>query len=279
MQAKNASRTALAAAYLRAAHQIIDLEPRVLEDTIALRLLGRDAEDRIRASTSKYMSPEAKALRSHVVLRSRYAEVQLESSIERGISQYVLVGAGFDTFALRQPRWAAGLKVVEVDHPDTQRLKREYISNAGIAVPGNVVYAGVDFEHESLEEGLTRVGIGFDKPTFFSWLGVTMYLTEVAIDSTLRCMAVFPRGSEAVITFLQPPVAQSAAARELAERVSEVGEPFVSYFTPDGFKEKLLATGFSEVHLLTPELSARFFTEGASSLPNPSRVSITSAIV
>lgn len=279
MQAENASRTALATAYLRAAHQIIDLEPRVLEDPIALRLLGRDAEERIRTFTSQYMLPQAKALRSHVVLRSRYAEDRLELSIERGICQYVVLGAGFDTFALRQPSWAAGLTVVEVDHPDTQRIKQLKISNAGISVPSNVVYAGVDFEQESLEEGLTKVGFDFGRPTFFSWLGVTMYLTEVAIDSTLRCMAAFPRRSEAVITFLQPPVVQSAGTRELAERVSEVDEPFVSYFTPLGFKEKLLATGFNEVHFLTPQLSAPLFPEGVGTLPNPSRVSIASAIV
>lgn len=279
MQDQNASRTALASAYLRAAHQIIDSGPRVLDDPITLHLLGPNAEQRIRGATDKYLSPGAKDLRSHLVLRSRYSEDRLESSMERGISQYILVGAGFDTFALRQPPWAANLRIIEVDHPDTQRLKTSMISDAGIAIPGNVVYSEVNFEQESLDEGLTKIGVCSDQITFFSWLGVTMYLTEPAIDSTLRYMAAFPIGSEAVITFLQPPAANSSAPSEISKRVSSAGEPFISYFTPEQFKGKLLAAGFSETHLLTPALSARYFLENESSLQNPKRVSIVSAIV
>jgi methyltransferase (TIGR00027 family) len=274
MQDQSASRTALITAYLRAAHQIIDSGPRILDDPVVLNLLGPEAEKRIRGSKDRYMSPEAKALRAHVVLRSRYAEDRLESSIKRGIRQYVLVGAGFDTFAFRQPHWAASLKISEVDHPDTQRLKQSMISDANINIPENVVFAGIDFDQESLEEGLARIGVRNDKPTFFSWLGVTMYLTKAAIDSTLRYITSFPSGSEAVITFLQP-----SASRELAQRVSEAGEPFVSYFMPDDFKEKLLTKGFKEVHSLTPELSAPFFPENETSLSKPERVSIVSAVV
>lgn len=279
MQAENASRTALATAYLRAAHQIMDVKPRVLDDPFALRLLGGGAEAQIRAARDKYMSPQAQALRAHVVLRSRYAEGRLQASMERGVRQYVLVGAGFDTFALRQPDWAAGLKVVEVDHPDTQGLKRVKISNADLALPGNVVFASVDFEQESLAQGLARAGVDFDQPTFFSWLGVTMYLTDTAIDSTLRCMAAFPRGSEAVITFLPPPTGSSVALQGLLERVSEMGEPFISFFTPAQFSAKLLATGFSEVHFLTPQDAAPYFSDSVGALPNPGQVSMASAMV
>ncbi len=279
MKERNASHTALATAYLRAAHQVIDTGLRVLDDPVILNLLGPEAERRIQGSMERYSSPVAQALRSHVVLRSRYAEDRLESSIQRGIHQYVLVGAGFDTFALRQPPWAATLRIIEVDHPDTQRLKLSKISRAGIAVPSNVVFAGVDFEQESLEQGLTRIGVRTDMPTFFSWLGVTMYLTKAAIRATLRCMASFPKGSEAVITFLQRPPDGSPALKALAERVSHSGEPFISFFTPESFKEELFAAGFSEAHFLTPELSSVFFPENQSSLPNPSRVSIVSAVV
>jgi len=279
MQDQRASRTALATAYLRAAHQILDPGPRVLDDPIALRILGPEAEERIRGSADKFMSAETRAVRSHVVLRSRYAEDRLAASAARGISQYVLVGAGFDTFALRQPQWAASLRVIEVDHPDTQRLKQSMISKAGISVPGNVVFAGVDFEQETLDEGLARIGVRTDLATFFSWLGVTMYLTEAAIDATLTCMASFAKGSEAVITFLQPATTGSWVSRELAMRVAEIGEPFVSYFTPESFKEKLLDAGFSEVDFLTSELSAGFFPEDDGSLQKPKRVSIASALV
>jgi methyltransferase (TIGR00027 family) len=276
---QSASRTALATAYLRAAHQILDAGPLILNDPVALILLGPDAEKRIRDAVNMYMAPEAKALRSHVVLRSRYAEDRLKSSIERGVSQYIIVGAGFDTFAIRQPAWAARLRIVEVDHPGTQHLKRTKISDARIPVPGNVVFAGINFEKESLEEGLIRNGVRNDETTFFSWLGVTMYLTEPAIESTLKCMAKYPSGSEAVITFRQQPSAQSSASSRMADLVSAAGEPFVSYFTPENFRRKLLDAGFIKVELLTPALSARYFHGGENSLPNPKRIGIASAIV
>jgi methyltransferase (TIGR00027 family) len=279
VQDQTASRTALATAYLRAAHQIFDAEPLVLKDPVVLKLLGPDAEKRIRDAVGKYMSPQAKALRAHVVLRSRYAEDRLETSMERGVSQYILVGAGFDTFAVRSPAWAAHLRIIEVDHPDTQRLKRAKISEAGIPVPGNVVFAGINFENESLEEGLIRNGIRSDKPTFFSWLGVTMYLTEPAIDATLKGLANYPTGSEAVITFRQPPSTQSSASSRLADLVSEAGEPFVTYFTPEKFRDKLLEAGFAKVEFLTPDRSARYFRGGENSLPNPERIAIASAML
>jgi methyltransferase (TIGR00027 family) len=279
MEEQTASRTALATAYLRAAHQILDSEPLILKDPGALILLGPHAEKRIKESVGRYVSPQARALRAHVVLRSRYAEDRLESSMERGVSQYIIVGAGFDTFAIRQPVWAAHLRIIEVDHPDTQRLKRTKISQAGIPLPDNVLFAGIDFEQESFEKGLIRNGVRSDELTLFSWLGVTMYLTEPAIDATLKCMARYPAGSEAVITFRQPPSAQSSASSRLADRVSEAGEPFVSYFTPEKFRDKLLEAGFLKVEFLTPELSARYFHGGENSLPNPNRISIASAMV
>lgn len=279
MQDKKASRTALATAYIRAAHQLLDKGPRVLIDPIALIILGPGAEERIRETQDIYMSPKARALRAHVVLRSRYTEDRLESSIARGIAQYILVGAGFDTFALRQPPWAAGLRIIEVDHPDTQREKQSKISNAGIIIPGNVVFVGVNFEQESLEEGLVRAGVQTDKKTFFSWLGVTMYLTEAAIDSTLRYMTAFPSGSEAVVSFLQTPTIQSLASQEMAKGVLEAGEPFISSFTCESFKEKLITEGFRNIHFLTQDLSAPLFPKNESSLSNPNRVSIVSAVV
>ena len=279
MQEQTASRTALAAAYLRAAHQILDAKPLILNDPFALILLGPDAEKRIQDALERYMSLEAKALRSHVVLRSRYAEERLKSSIDRGVSQYIIVGAGFDTFPFRQPAWAGHLRIIEVDHPDTQHLKHKKISDAGISFPDNVVFAGINFENESLEEGLIRNGIRSDKPTFFSWLGVTVYLTEPAIDSTLKCMAKYPSGSEAVITFRQQSSAQLSASSRLADLVSEVGEPYVSYFTPENFKSKLLEAGFAKVEFLTSALSVQYFHGGENSLPIPERISIASAIV
>ncbi len=278
MTARNPSRTALATAYLRAAHQILDASPRILDDPIALRLLGASAERRIRDSAERYAAPAAKALRAHVVLRSRFAEERLKAAVRRGVTQYVLLGAGLDTFALRQPVWAAPLRIVEVDHSGTQALKHSHLAAAGLGLPGNTAFAQVDFDRESLHAGLVRQGVSLDEPTFFSWLGVTMYLNEMAIDAVLASIARFPTGSEVVLTFLQPPRAASAAT-DLAERVAELGEPFVSRFTPQAMADMLRAAGFGTVRLFAPEeAAARYFASRQADLPLPRTTEIAWAI-
>jgi len=277
------SRTALATAYLRAAHQILDGPRLLLSDPYALRLLGKGAELRIREGIARYQTPEGLALRSHVVLRSRYAEDRLSASMQRGVSQYVVVGAGFDTFALRQPHWATSLKIVEVDHSATQQAKRAQIADSGLTLPGNVRLADIDFERESLLEGMLRHGIVPSQPTLFSWLGVTMYLTESAIDETLRSMAAFAPGSEVVLTFMQPTATDSGPAADgrsrLAGVVAESGEPFVSFFDEQALEAKLRGVGFSTVEFLTPEVAqSRYFQNSDTKLPPPRRTGIASAI-
>ena len=279
MQHQQASHTALATAYLRAAHQILDAPPLILEDPAVLVLLGTGTAKMIQDTQGRYRESGASVLRSHVVLRSRYTEDRLKASMARGLGQYIIVGAGFDTFVLRQPDWAARLSIVEIDHPDTQRLKKEKISDSKIRVPGNVYFAEIDFEKESLAEGLTRNGIRKDIPTFFSWLGVTMYLTESAIDATLKCMAKFPTGSEAVITFRERSSNPSLVSNRIENRVMEIGEPFVSSFALDQFKDKLRKAGFTTVEMLTPQLAARYFHSGENSLPIPKQTTIAAAMV
>jgi len=279
MQEQNRSRTALSTAYLRAAHQLLDSKPLILDDPIALPLLGQGAANRIQSDTSKYFSSGCLALRSHVLLRSRFAEDQLESALKRGVRQFVLIGAGFDTFCLRQPSWASELTIVEVDHPNTQQRKRTMIADSNLSLPSNVHFADIDFERESLRNGLIRVGVRFDQPTFFSWLGVTMYLTGPAIDATLGCITEFPRGSEAVITFLQPPRSAQSPTNDLANRVSEVGEPFICYFTPEEFTNKLLTAGFHEIHQLSSAQAASYVSENPNPLPIPASINIVSAII
>jgi methyltransferase (TIGR00027 family) len=276
---QDASRTALATAYLRAAHQLLDPEPHIFDDPMALPLLGSGARERICREPQRYGSPAALALRAHVVLRARYTEDQLALAVARGAAQYLLIGAGLDTFALRQAPWARQLRIIEVDHPSTQELKQAHLAAAGLVPPENLMFASVDFEQESLDTAIRRLGILRDVPTFFSWLGVTMYLTEAAIDTTLRCLCTFAPGSEAVITFLQPAADPASASSALAARVSEVGEPFVSTFTPERFEHTLLAAGFREVHMLTPAESDLYFTDSEGSLPKPRHISIVSARV
>jgi len=270
-------------AYMRAAHQLFDSPPRILEDPVAVLLLGPTALQRIHDSADRYRTPDACALRAHIVLRSRFAEDRLAAAVLRGVTQYIILGAGFDTFAFRQPAWAQALKIIEVDHFGTQVVKRSKLTTAGLAMPKNVDFANIDFEHESLRDGLLRYGVSLNEPTFFSWLGVTMYLKEDAIDAVLQSAAAFPAGSEIVLTFAQPPEPVGGAASDslsiLAKRVASVSEPFVSYFEPDAFEAKLRCAGFSKVEFLSPaEAEALYFRQRPEDLPVPKRTGITYAV-
>jgi methyltransferase (TIGR00027 family) len=283
MNNQESSRTALATAYMRAAHQLFDAKPRIFEDPIAVRLLGEDASQTVHAFAARYRSSLADALRSHVVLRSRFAEDRLADAVRRGVSQYVILGAGFDTFAFRQPNWAKSLKIFEIDHPDTQTLKRSFLEKAGLDWPANVQFAQINFEKETLLDGLCRNRVSLEEPTFFSWLGVTMYLNEAAIDSALQSMAVYPAGSEVVLTFMQPSakygLLAAMAVRRLARTVASVGEPFVSFFEPKAMEAKLLGAGFSKIEFLDLEAAgARYFASRPADLPRPRQVNIVSGI-
>jgi methyltransferase (TIGR00027 family) len=277
MQDQTASKTALAVAYIRAAHQLLDHEPLLLNDPVALPLLGAQAAQIIHDALSRHQSPHGKALRSHVVLRARFTEDRLEAAAAKGVTRYILIGAGFDSFALRQPDWAKAMEIVEVDHPATQSAKREQIAKAGLSEPNNLIFAPADFEREGLCEALGHCGVSPGKPAFFSWLGVTMYLEEAAIDETLRAIAAFGPGSEVAMTFRQP---LNETSSMLAARVSDLGEPFVSFFTPDEIEMKLRTTGFSDIDFLTPKKAeALYFAPSRDDLPAPGQTSILCASV
>jgi methyltransferase (TIGR00027 family) len=232
---------------------------------------------RINDTADQYQTSERLALRAHVVLRSRFAEDRLAAAVHRGVTQYVILGAGFDTFALRQPDWAQALKILEVDHPGTQAMKRSHLAVAGLAMPENADFATIDFEHESLRDGLLRYHASLDEPTFFSWLGVTMYLKEDAIDAVLRSVAAFPEGSEIVFTFVMPP---GDSPSPLARRTASLSEPWVSYFEPDALETKLHGAGFSKVEFLSSaEAEAKYFRQRPADLPIPRRTNILSAVL
>jgi methyltransferase (TIGR00027 family) len=275
-----ASQTALGTAYLRAAHQMLDGEPKLLDDPAAVKLLGPDASSRIQANAHSYRSPMFASLRAHVVLRSRFAEDRLAEAVGRGITQYILLGAGLDTFAFRQPQWAQSLRILEVDHLQTQLLKRQLMNAADLPPPANVSYLSVDFERESLQEGLLRYEVALDQPTFFAWLGVTMYLHEPAIDAVLRFVAGFPSGSEIVLTFSQPPDEKIDSTAWLAARTAAMNEPMVSFFTPAAIEIKLRRAGFSSIDFLSPmESEIRYFSQRPLDLPVPKRTAIVAAQV
>lgn len=274
----NESYTARGVAILRAAHLVIDGPPRVLNDAVVGRLLDPDIESQIRARVDELQTPGTRGLRAHVLLRSRFAEDSLASAVERGAEQYVLLGAGLDTFAYRQPPWAQGMTIVEVDHPASQAAKRAALAAAGIDVPANVRYADVDFERETLASGLTRCGVSTSTRTFFSWLGVTMYLTRDAIEATLRTVVSFPRASEIVFTFAQPNPDPTSPGAKLAEGAASVGEPWISYFTPGEVEAMLRSLGFSIVQFLSrDEAAQRYFANRVDGLAAPRRVSIVLA--
>jgi methyltransferase (TIGR00027 family) len=281
----NASRTAQGVAFLRAVHQVLDSAPLLLDDPISLQLIGPEGERRITEEIARLQTPGVRALRAHLALRSRFTEDRLAAAMSRGVAQFVILGAGFDTFAFRQPAWARSLRVIEVDQPASQTLKRDRLAEAGIAIPPNVTFASVDFEREPLRDGLGRYDVSLAAPTFFSWLGVTMYLTESAIDSVLQTVVDYPTESEIVFTFAQPPADVSDTPigerpPTLAEAAANVGEPWQSYFDVATLAQKLRSMGFSSVEFLTPEEAKRVYFAGRpDSLPAPRRTSIVSALV
>ena len=253
----------------------------MLDDEPIVRLLGPEAIARLRQHPEQVQTPSARQLRAHVVLRSRFAEDRLAAAVERGVRQYVLLGAGLDTFALRQPEWARSITIVEIDQPATQAAKRARLAELGIVVPSNVVYHPVDFETTTLREALPAAGVDVGTPAFFSWLGVTMYLTEDAVDHVLGTIARLPRGTEIVLTFATPPDPNEEPARlSFAQRAAEVGEPWITFFTSEALEARLRSFGFTTVTFLTPEIAReRYFRSRSDRLEAPRRVSVVSAVV
>ena len=278
-EVREASRTALGVAALRAAHRILDAEPWILDDPIAIRLLDPDPATKLHESV-RLQQPLARALRSHVLLRSRIAEDRLEAAVAEGLNQCVILGAGYDTFAYRQPAWARGLRIFEVDHPASQATKLERVRRAGLEAPPNLVHAPIDFERTSLEEGLRRAGFDADDLAFFSWLGVTMYLTLPAIEAVFRFVGALPAGSRMVLTFAQPEQEEDRGPSSLADLAASVGEPWLTRFTPGELTASLRRAGFRAVHILAPEEARdRYYAGRADGLPAPRRASIAYAEV
>jgi len=248
---RNSSRTALGVAALRAVHQLLDGEPKILDDPIAARLLNSDALRQIQANLARALEPLTQGLRAHVILRSRYAEERVAEAVERGVRQYVILGAGFDTFAYRQPEWARALRIYEVDHRATQEEKRQSLQSAGIPIPANLEFVGIDFEGVSLREGLQSSTLNFSEPAFFSCLGVLVYLTREAAEAVFQMVASFPAGSEIVFTFSAPGCSlvdgDAANRAALAGLVNSLGEPWQTYFDPETLGTDLRRLGFSDI--------------------------------
>ena len=279
---RKASSTMMSSAMFRAVHQVLDAEPRILNDPFAVGLVEGSSRAEILAAPSDSLPPAW--FRSIFPLRSRYTEDSLAEAVANGISQYVLLGAGMDTFAYRQPSWAAKLRIFEIDHPESQKVKREHLARRGIAVPANVEFLPIDFERRSLAEGLAASSLDRRLATFFSSLGVTQYLTKGAIDSTLRFLLEMPRRSELVMEFILPPDSwtpeEAGFLTKVVQMAIEIGEPWLTYFTPDEIFDHLLKVGFSRVSHLTPEdAAARYFVDRQDGLRPPHYVRLLRAEV
>ena len=260
MQEGKFSRTARRVAIRRAAHQLLD-HPRVLDDPLALRIIGSEAEQALR-SDPKEDHAFSRAFRAFMAARSRYAEDELGHAVAHGITQYVVLGAGLDTFAYRNPH--GDLRVFEVDHPATQAWKREQLQAASIAIPSSLTFVPIDFEQQTLAEGLEQSGFEASAAAFFSWLGVTPYLTREACMTTLRSIAKLPTGSGVIFDFAVDPALLNAGQRmaldALSKRVARYGEPLQLFFDPGKLQDELKAMGFHRTEFLQgKELNARYF--------------------
>jgi methyltransferase (TIGR00027 family) len=254
----------------RAAHQMLDT-PKVLEDPVALPIIGPEAAAKLDEEKHRYGGRLAQSFRAFMAVRSRYAEDEMARSVARGAAQYVILGAGLDTFAYRNPYGESVLRVFEVDFPATQEWKRRRLASAGISIPSSVTYAPVDFERQTLPEGLQQAGFDPTKATFFSWLGVVMYLTEQTVMSTLGFIASMPPGGGVAFDFAVPRGSLNWMGRlaldALSRRVSAAGEPFQTFFDPNALAEQLRRMGFRWVEDLgAEEINSRYFKDRTDGL-------------
>ena len=255
MQPGQPSRTALGAAAHRAAHQVLE-HGEIFSDPLAVRILGPDAEAAVREAQN---NPSRRILRLFIALRTRFAEDSLRAAIARGVRQLVVLGAGLDTYAYRNDL-GEKLHVFEVDHPATQAWKRQRLAEAKIPLPGSLTFAPVDFERETLADGLAAAGFIPAQQTFFTWLGVVPYLTEQAVFSTLELIARLPGGAHVVFDYSNPPDsgaakdAYSAFHQQLSVRVASLGELIKTNLETELLHSKLRALGFREIEDLGPAL-------------------------
>jgi len=264
------SRTALRVALRRAAHQLHDAKPLVFDDPLAVRILGKEAQAELARTPDSEKRPFSAALRAFMVCRARLAEDVLAAGVrDAGVSQYLVLGAGLDTFAYRNP--FAGVQVFEVDHPATQAWKRERLEDAGIALPESMKLVAVDFERQSLGDELLVAGFDCGASTVIAWLGVVPYLTLEAFRATVSLLGSFAAGSSVVFDYSQPREVLSPREQlmldSMASRVAQAGEPFRLFFTPEALAAELEAVGLSVVEDLDgPAIHSRYLAERTDGL-------------
>jgi methyltransferase (TIGR00027 family) len=265
------SASAEGVARLRALHQLVDDDPKIFPDPLALPIVGSEARRWLDANIEWQQSPAMRRTRAMVLIRARFAEDELLSAIEHGTAQYVILGAGLDTFAYRRRDLADRLTVFEVDHPATQVWKRERLSAAGIPEPPHLRYVSIDFNAESLGACLAAAGLRRDAPAFFAWLGVIYYLPPESIADTLQFIGSQHAGNQVVFDFgiansALPPDKRAVWDR-LNQHMTRIGEPWKTWHVPEALEQQLREFGFDEVHYLGPEQATRRYLNGRTDLP------------
>lgn len=270
MDSHTSSDTAMMAIMLRSTHQSLDGDPKLQVDPIATVLARQLAGGVLGGVSSPLTEQASRVARTALVMRSRYAEDVLEEVR----APFVILGAGFETFAYRQPPFATELDIYEVDHPATQRAKRALLDTVGITVPGNLRWCPIDFETTNLRDALATTGFDLSGQAVISWLGVTQYLSRSAIQATFEFFGSLARGTTMVFSFVLPEEELTGADRELLTTFSAAaaakGEPFLSQFRPPEIVDWLTELGFHNVDHLSPQRAAdRYFRDRTDGLTPP----------
>lgn len=266
MMPGQASQTAQLAAMARARHQLLD-GGRVFHDPLALPILGQTLAAELQAQPHRHESRWSRAFRGPVAARSRIAEDTLAEAVAAGATQYVVLGAGLDTFALRNA-WPQGLtRVFEVDHPATQAWKQQLAWDANLSWPAAATLVPVDFTHDVLLDTLTAAGWRQDQPTVFAWLGVTIYLPHSTVLATLGQLATgVAAGSVVVFDYVRRParldLPRRVALHLIARRFAHLGEPWQGYLSDRDIQTLLPELGYTRVEVLNPAHIARTLWAG-----------------
>ena len=259
----------------RAAHLMLDHDPWIFEDPLALRIMGAEAESEVRLNLAHLRSLVGRSNRASMMARNRYTEDELVRSILRGVRQYIILGAGLDTFAYRNS--FEDLRVFEVDHPATQAWKRRRLEEAAIPIPASVTFVSVDFGRQMITDALRRSGFRSDEPAFFSFIGVTRYLSREELLSVFNSIRSLMRaGSEIVVDFYAPP----SLLQRLREPNQENNGFRPSYFDPMTITRDLKPLGFADVKLIGPkELNVRYYKNRKDGLRIRNRMHLIQARV
>jgi methyltransferase (TIGR00027 family) len=268
-----ASQTLLIASIMRARHQLFDA-PLIFDDPVVLRLVPEARDSRVLSDFGDACQPMPTLMRSMFAVRSRFAEDRLAEAAQRGIRQYIMFGAGLDTFPWRQPDFAKGMQVFAVDHPASLIATNRLFRERGFVRPSNLIRVPLDLEQKRIREQLAACDFDPDMACFCSALGLMLYLDDEIVDAILRFVLSLPPPSEIVLSFVPPNDALEGLDLEIVRQVTAkfatIGEPWRSRVRPQAMADRLKGLGFRETFHLSPELAqARYFAGRSDKMAAP----------